>query len=681
MKWLLALIPLSFFSAAAGQGQVHADSIRTLDEVVVKAFASERVLSEVPAAIAVVDSIELTRFNNTSLLPALNTIPGVRMEERSPGSYRLSIRGSTLRSPFGVRNVKVYWNGLPFTDGGGNTYLNSLDFNSINSLEVIKGPGASLYGAGTGGVVLLNSLLKRGTNLTAEYTGGSYGLNRFRGSFEMGKEKSLLKVSIAQQHSSGYREHTAMSRLAAQIEGIAAISKKSSLSGIFLVSRLNYETPGGLTKTQYDADPRQARPATATQPSAVDQKAAVENNTSYLGFVYNIDWNDAWLTRTGIYGSFTQFKNPSIRNVEVREENNFGGRSETQYRFNKVNWQGKITMGGEFQYFYSPVEVYGNDKGSATTVQTIDTLTSRALLGFAQAELDLPKQFFLTIGGSYNFLNYHYERSAPAPVTQDRKFEPQFSPRIALLKKINSSLSVYNSVSYGFSPPTFAEVRPSTGNFNNDLNPEHGVSYELGMRGNIVQRLSFDVTAYNFQLKETIVIQRTPDNADYFINAGSTSQKGFEAKISWKPALSSSATLSSFRLWSSYSLNNYHFKDYVNDSKDYSGNLLTGVAPNVAVLGMDVVLRKCYINMTSSYVDHIPLNDANSEFAAEYFLIGARVGYKDHIKKFPFEIFGGADNLLDERYSLGNDLNAAAGRYYNVAQGRNFYFGIRLTLL
>ena len=36
-------------------------------------------------------------------------IPGVRMEERTPGSYRLSIRGSLLRSPFGIRNVKVYF--------------------------------------------------------------------------------------------------------------------------------------------------------------------------------------------------------------------------------------------------------------------------------------------------------------------------------------------------------------------------------------------------------------------------------------------------------------------------------------------------------------------------------------------------------------------------------------------
>ncbi len=662
------------------------DSVRRLDEVIVKAYGADRALNEVPAAIAVIDTRELYRFNNTSLLPAFNTIPGVRMEERSPGSYRLSIRGSTLRSPFGVRNVKAYWNGLPFTDGGGNTYLNLLDLNSINNIEIIKGPGASLYGAGTGGVVLLNSELKRKENVDIHFMAGSYGLIRYGGSAQGLFKKGMVKVSVTQQQSNGYREQTEMSRLAAQIEGIASIGKRSTLSTILLSSNLDYETPGGLTKAQFEADPKQARPPKTTpptQPGAVEQKAAVKNNTVYLGFVHEVNWNEAWLTRTGVYGSGTDFKNPTIRNYEKRKEGNVGGRTESQYKFKKVNWQGKITFGGEFQYFYSPVEVYGNDKGMATaTILSIDTLTSRAVLGFAQVDLDLPHQFYLTVGSSSNFLKYHFERSAPTVAIQDRAFEAQFSPRIALLKRLNPSLSIYSSVSYGFSPPTFAEVRPSTGNFNNDLNPEHGINYELGLKGSAFQQLTFDLTAYNFQLRETIVIQRTPDGAEYFTNAGETSQKGFEAKVSWEPNFESNHFLSSFRLWSSYSLNNYHFNDYINDGNDYSGNLLTGVAPTVVLGGIDVIaFQKLYTNITFTYVDHIPLNDANSEYASEYFLFGARVGYKGLVaRKRPFEIFGGVDNLSGKRYSLGNDLNAAGGRYYNVAAGRNFYFGLKIAL-
>ncbi len=681
-RWLFVFSVALFSTHVGAQEQSVQDTVRRLDEVVVKAYASDRILLEVPAAIGVVDSRTLNRFNNTSLLPALNTIPGVRMEERSPGSYRLSIRGSTLRSPFGVRNVKVYWNGLPFTDGGGNTYLNILDFSSINNIEVVKGPGASLYGAGTGGVVLLNNQLKRETGLDLHMMAGSYGLLRYGGSTHMLTKKGIWKATFVQQQSKGYREQTTMSRLAAQIEGITSIGKKSTLSTILLSSYLDYQTPGGLTQAQFDADARQARPATPTLPGAVQQHAAVKNNTTYLGFVHEVNWNDSWMTRTGVYGSLTDFKNPAILNYEKRLEKNVGGRTETQYKFKKSGWQGKITFGGELQYFYSPDAVYANVNGDAGAVKTIDTLVSRTVLGFAQAEFDLPHQFYVTVGSSSNFLKYHFERSAPATVIQDRKFTPQVSPRLVVLKKINTSLSAYGSVSSGFSPPTLAEVRPSTGNFNNTLNPEQGISYELGVRGKVLQHVSFDLTAYSFQLSQTIVIQRTPDGADYFINAGKTSQKGLEARVSWEPTLTNTQVISALRLWSSYSLNNYHFKDYVNDAKDYSGNLLTGVAPDVTVAGMDITaIKKFYMNVTGTYVDHTPLNDANTAFAKEYVLLGTRIGYKGVIKqKTPFEIFGGVDNLLDQRYSLGNDLNATGGRYYNVAAGRNFYSGIRIHL-
>jgi iron complex outermembrane receptor protein len=70
-----------------------------------------------------------------------------------------------LRSPFGVRNVKVYFDEIPFTDAVGNTYLNQLSFYNFNSIEVIKGPGGSLYGAGTGGVILIHSQPKHGKRI------------------------------------------------------------------------------------------------------------------------------------------------------------------------------------------------------------------------------------------------------------------------------------------------------------------------------------------------------------------------------------------------------------------------------------------------------------------------------------------------------------------------------------
>jgi iron complex outermembrane receptor protein len=42
------------------------------------------------------------------------------------------------------------------------------------------------------------------------------------------------------------------------------------------------------------------------------------------------------------------------------------------------------------------------------------------------------------------------------------------------------------------------------------------------------------------------------------------------------------------------------------------------------------------------------------------------------------ELYSGVDNLLDESYSLGNDLNAFGGRFFQPAPGRNWYGGLKV---
>ena len=673
-----------FVAAQEGIGQ-RDDTTKLLSEVVVRAYRYDRPMNEVPAAIAVVGLKDLERFNNTSILSAVNTIPGVRMEERSPGSYRFSIRGSLLRSPFGVRNVKVYWNGLPMTDGGGNTYLNLLDFGAITNSEIIKGPGASLYGAGTGGVILLNNTINQQPQIRFSTVIGSFGLQRYQLSAQAGTEKVKASVQYAHQQADGYRNQTKMRRDAINADVQMALNPRSTLSTTIFYTDLFYETPGGLTKAQYDEDPRQARPPKTTPPpqaGAEEAKAAVRNKSAYAGVMYEYAWSNNWTTRAGVYGSITEFENPSIRNYEIRDETNIGGRTDTQYDFKRETWKGKITFGAEYQYFFSPVKVYDNNLGEVgTNIQANDELASQQLLVFAQAELDLPNDFYLTIGASENFLNYDFSALLENPsIAQQRKFSPVFSPRIALLKKLSSAVSLYGSFSKGFSPPSLAEVRPSTGTYNDNLNPERGNSYELGLRGSALrEKLLFELTVYDFQLDETIVIQRAPDGADYFVNAGKTDQRGVEAKLSWAPKLNG-RIISRLNLWSSYTYNYYRFVDYVQDGKDFSGNRLTGVAPTIALLGADIIFRKIYINITSGYTDAIPLNDANSEYASSYVLLGARLGIRTNLtKNLPFEAFVGIDNALNERYSLGNDLNAFGGRYYNAAAKRNYYVGIVIS--
>lgn len=684
MRWIvtIALVHAGFFLSAQQNSQ---DSSRLLREIVIEAYGTDRQLSEVPASIGFLKANDLQRFSNTSILPAVNIIPGVRMEERSPGSFRFSIRGSSLRAPFGVRNVKAYWNGLPLTDGGGNTYLNLLDFGAIGTLEVIKGPGGSLYGAGTGGVILLKSPEIKQNQLQATAIAGSYGLQRYVLGGQLKGENVSANVQLAHHSSDGYREQTALKRNGINADIKMRVGKKGTLSPTIFFSDLFYETPGGLNKVQFDQDPQQARPPSASL-GAVEAKAAVTNKTIFGGLVYDYDWNEQWTTTVGVYGAFSAFENPTIRNYEDRDETNLGVRSYAEYKFNnsQAPVDGKITFGGEFQHFKSPIAVFDNDGvGNAGNIQVRDEVTSKLGLFFAQADLRLPYDFFITAGASINFLQYHFARIEPTPVlTQERSFEAVFSPRIAVLKKFTETLSLYGSYSDGFSPPSLAEVRPSTSTFNNSLKSESGNNLEFGVRGNLLKKkLKYDLMVYDFKLRNTIVVQRNDEGADYFVNAGKTSQRGVEALVSFDVA-SDKDLFSLFKVWGSYAYQHYRFKEYVVLEESFAGNKLTGVAPSIFSGGLDMILKKrISANFTLNYVDHIPLDDANSAFAEAYLLLGLRAGWKTTLaQNHLLEFFGGIDNALDETYSLGNDLNAFGGRYYNAAMPRNFYAGISVVL-
>src|SRR3982750_2654724 len=108
---LFVLFFASYFTATAQTSQPDTVS-QKLEEVIIRSYEQNTRLRDIPAAVNFVGKNVFDRYKNISSVQAVNTFPGVRMEERSPGSYRFTIRGSSMRSPFGVRNVKVYFNDL-----------------------------------------------------------------------------------------------------------------------------------------------------------------------------------------------------------------------------------------------------------------------------------------------------------------------------------------------------------------------------------------------------------------------------------------------------------------------------------------------------------------------------------------------------------------------------------------
>jgi iron complex outermembrane receptor protein len=164
------------------------------------------------------------------------------------------------------------------------------------------------------------------------------------------------------------------------------------------------------------------------------------------------------------------------------------------------------------------------------------------------------------------------------------------------------------------------------------------------------------------------------------VNAGSTKQIGIESYLSWQIISNANQSFTNCKIWISHTWNDFSYKDFKQVTTDYSGKKLPSVPKNVVAAGFDIdTKRGLYLNVNYYYADPIPLNDANTEYASSYNLLGARTGWKKHLHaKVLMELFIAADNILDVKYSLGNDINAFGGRYYNAASTFNFAGGIAL---
>ena len=652
-----------------------------ISEVQLSTSLLKQSLQRSTVAAAVIDSTQLHLQTTTSLVAAFNAVAGVRMEERSPGSYRLSLRGSLLRSPFGVRNVKVYLDDYPLTDAGGNTYLNVLATGAVNRVEILKGPDGSLFGANSGGVVNIKTYDQR-ERIAAELAGGSYGLVKGRLTIIRRYRKHLFSLQDSYQRSDGYRQNSALRRLYLQVGDEWQYAKNRSLKGTLFYSDLYYQTPGGLTQAQYDSLPRIARPATAVLPGAVAQHAAVYNKMLFTGITHETKINKQLDNITAVFATAVNFRNPFITNYELRKENTFGARSfftlsNKQKPIASTRWE--YTVGAEWQETKAIISNYANLLGNKGNLLAAGNILSSQHFIFNRIRADINSKLIIEAGLSANHYAYHFRDSAALSKT----FKLQWMPRLAISFSPLRNLTIRSSVSRGYSPPTTAEVRPSDNNIYTGLQPETGLNKEAGLRYSAFgKKFWIDVAAFHYRLSNAIVQRQNANSEAFFANAGTTTQDGIEIQSSFKllEDKDNKRRCKKLQLLNSSTLSHFRFGSYVVANNDYSGNRITGVPARSFVSGLLLELRAgAYIFIQHNHTSGIPLNDANSVYASSYNLLA---GQSRCSRKMPAVRAGALcwrRQYSNERYSLGNDLNAAGNRFFNAAPGRNYFFGFIIS--
>jgi outer membrane cobalamin receptor len=112
-------------------------------------------------------------MNVTNLYELISYLPGVEMVETSFGRTVLNFRG--LKNIHYINQSLLMINGNPIYDVvTGSYYLEAIPVSAISRIEVIRGPGSSLYGTNAYSGVI-NVITKKGAGTTEISASASYG--------------------------------------------------------------------------------------------------------------------------------------------------------------------------------------------------------------------------------------------------------------------------------------------------------------------------------------------------------------------------------------------------------------------------------------------------------------------------------------------------------------------------
>lgn len=695
MTRIVTLLLSIFCSAASSMvyGQITDSLSRNqtfkLEPVEVIAYFHQQPVLGLTASVQSISSSLIETQQTATLLPALNMVAGIRMEERSPGSYRLAMRGSLIRSPFGIRNIKIYIDEFPLTDAGGNTYLNLIDPGSISSIHVLKGPDGSLYGANSGGVIRIQPKgfgvqRNQGSLLV---NGGSFGLFQEQLSVQRRvNDRYVFSMDQSFTRSDGYRENTALNKKSFQTAHKWQYVKNNEIKFIALYTDLGYLTPGGLTQSQMQENPRMARPGSGSIPSAREQKAGIYNKTFFSGIAHNARINDRLSHTVSIFGSYTDFKNPFITNYEFRKEKNLGIRTYFSYK-NVTNkqFQWQMQFGLETQKGWNRIDNYDNEQGTKTAPQAKDNLDNIQSSLFYRVMVNLYERWTFEASLGLNRVAINYNQRYPEISNPDGhiSFGSIRMPRIASSYLLPEGLAIRASISKGYSPPTIAEVRSSDNIINTDLEAETGVNYEMGVRWETPKkRFITDLSMYNYNMDNGIVRHLRDNGAEFYVNTGEIKQKGIEVSIwAYLLPMRTGKFIQMISLQSAASYNYYRFGNYQVNGNDFSRNKVTAVPDWVWTNSLLFTFSKqIRLNISHYFTSAMPLNDANSAFSDKLHLVQLKGSWNWEISHpWQIEFFAGVDNLLNENYSLGNDINAFGNRFFNPAPTRNYYGGVKIV--
>lgn len=649
---------------------------RALDSVKVVASREVPELTQ-PMAVTSLSRTELTRRSGVFLDELLNLTPGLRMEKRTmAGGQRITIRGYGNRTNFDGSGYKAYLNDIPVTDAEGVTTLDDIDAATLGRIDVIRGPASSVYGAGIGGVVHLYTLRPEfpGTTVSQDAMAGADGLRRYDSRLASLSATSTLLLNYGHQGYDSYRIHSASKKDHATFVGDFRPSERRSVSTVLAYAHSYDERAGQLDSVQF------FEKQNAGEAPYLNNDGHVDMESFRAGATHRIQLGGRVENATTAYYAGTTREDVFAVGLNPKSAQSFGGRTLFTTRFAPTFGAIVGNTGAEFQKTNAFAKGYALTNGVLGGPRSdLETHTMQSSV-FTQWDLGLPRDFTLTAGTSLNFIEYAIDdrlantaNPTHADVSGRQVYDPVLTPRVALRKGFGGDMSVWASVSQGFTPSTTGDaVIAATGEANTGLKPERGTQFEIGTSGLVFdKRLMYQVALFDLRVSDKLTSQSVFDAGGsqlyaYTVNAGDQSNKGAEVALSYALIDGGGSMLTSLRPYLTYAYSDFTFTDFKSDNNnnagtvDYSGNTVPGVPKNLYTLGLDAVSRPgLYGNASVEHMDAMPITNDNAHSAPAYSVVNAKLGYRRDVGQgVTLDAFVGGNNLTGSLYYTMVFLNA-----------------------
>ncbi|WPO00310.1 TonB-dependent siderophore receptor [Pseudomonas sp. MUP55] len=644
-------------------------------------------IHETPQSISVVSKDVVEDIGATRLQDALDYAGGVGRANNFGG------QGLTTFTVRGFTTGEFYRNGFPINRG----YPNMPDANTIERLEVLRGPATMLYGRGDPGgtfnVVSKQPLTERSVTLGSQLNDQGMKRGTLDASGPLDEEGRLAyRLNVVGEGGDTFRDHVQTERygVAPVITWQASDDTKVVFEGDFM--RNNHPLDRGLTRF-----PNQR--GTASRDTFWGDKDAGklhnDNNMAQLRFEHAL--NDNWTLGGGF-----QWLDGSLKGnaIEANGPGSLGADGRTlqrNFNYRKLEWTDKdyqLNLTGHFStggfdhtlltgveyedYDYQsiiqrsaaaagtyPIDifnpVYGQTRPALTRTPTHDKENLKTYAAFVQDQVALTERLKVLAGARFERFEHDYQTYVSGAKNWQAA-DNAVTPRVGVMYDLTDTVAVYADAARSFKPNTGAS-REGGG-----FAPEKGKSYEMGIKWEALDRqLSVDAAIYQIEKKN--VLATDPLDNTLSVATGQVRSRGFDLNVAGN-------LTPQWRVIGGYA---YVDAEVTRDTTLRAGTRLMNIPRNsFSLLNVyefqDGALKGLGLGAGGKYVDQRAGQTANTAFSMDAYTVVDLLGYYKVNEQVRLNL--DVKNLFNREYEEG----AFGNIYAYPGAPRTVQVGISYTL-